>query len=150
MCDSPTHNTLNGKVVEMLAGWTLKAHFLCYTHVMLWTCTKYVTKYNKSCMSNTVKMLWLKVSIQKGIARLEELNEMFSYHLSFKSMEESSAYLPRMDKPYSELELHTLVPSALPSSIVLKVIGVSISLWIPKSSTNISCLFKHKRNAGAN
>lgn len=115
---SSTDITLNGKKVE--AEFTVEAWGspLCYKCAILWPCTNNAAKQNTHYMSTTVKISWPKVSIQQGIARLQELNEMSSHYLSLKSVE-GSPHIPSNDgQAHSEFEMCTLVLSMLLSSIV--------------------------------
>ena len=86
VCGSCMHITINGKKVDRPAGCPLEALPLCYKCMMLWICTNNSAKCNKHYMSTTVKIPKPKVSIEQGIARLEELNNMSSYDPSLKSI----------------------------------------------------------------
>ena len=134
-CDSAEFVNLNGVKKTTKRGRTFAALPACYKQVMLWSTTADAAERHRRYLSTTIKVPWPKVKVAQGIARCVVLNDLTKYLPTLKSQEGSPASLPRLDKPYSELEMCTFVLSALPMSL-------STAYWASKGVHFPTCLKK--------
>ena len=151
-CDEGGYIDLNGRKKTQKRGRNFLALKACYTQVLLQVAPQDAAERHRRYISNTVRK-HESVSCPQLISRLMQLNEMTSYLPCMKQMEDSPPEMPKMNVPFSELEMCTHVIAALP-------IDLSVAYWATKGMHFPISLKKlqedlkrveaqHKRNAHA-
>ena len=115
-CDTDGYVDLNGCRQTGKRGRTFSSLQACYLQVVLSVSTQDAAERHKRYLSTTVKKAD-NVTIVQLFARLILLNEMTKYLPCLKHVEGSPADLPRMNVPFTELEMCTNVIASLPLSI---------------------------------
>ena len=86
----------------------------CYLQVLLQVVLQDCVERPRRYISTTVHK-HESVTYPQLISRLVMMNEMTSYLPCMKHMEDSPTEMPRIDRPFSEMEMCTHVIAALPT-----------------------------------
>ena len=123
-CDEGGYIDLNGRKKPTKRGRTFFALKACYLQVLLEVAPQDAAERHRRYISTTIRKNEL-VTCPQLISRMVMLNEMTSYLPCMKHMEGSPAEMPRMDVPFSELEMCTHVLAALP-------VDLTVAYWAAK------------------
>ena len=115
-CDTDGYVDLNGKKQTGKRGRSFGSLQACYLQVVLSVSTQDAAERHKRYVSTTVKKAD-NVTIVQLFARLIQLNDMTKYLPCLKHVEDSPDDLPKMNVPFTELEMCTNVIASLPLSI---------------------------------
>ena len=123
-CDEGGYIDLNGRKKNQKRGRNFPALKACYLQVLLQVAPQDAAERHRRYISTTVRK-HESVSCPQLISRLMQLNEMTSYLPCMKQMEDSPPEMPKMNVPFSELEMCTHVIAALP-------VDLSVAYWAAK------------------
>ena len=113
-CETADYVDLKGvKTSSGKRGKTFSSLLPCYYKIMLLVCTQDAAERTKRYMSTTIK-LQDPVTIVQHVSRLTSMNQMIKYLPCLKHVEGSPTDMPTMNKPFSELEMCTILITTLP------------------------------------
>ena len=113
-CESSDYVDLKGrKTATSKRGKVFGALKPCYFKMVLLVATQDAAERMKRYMTTIVRKAE-EVKIVQFFSRMHALNEMIEYLPCLKHVEDSPADLPKMNEPFTELDMCTNILSALP------------------------------------